>query len=95
MIANNIVQKKIDFIESQNFHFLANVYIVASILQNHPTVTTSESTMIFEVLKEIVELNDTVSKIELNAMDKKVHELSFIENQLHQLWVDKSNHHQN
>lgn len=79
MIANNIVQKKIDFIESQNFHFLANVYIVASILQNHPTVTTSESTMIFEVLKEIVELNDTVSKIELNAMDKKVHELSFIE----------------
>lgn len=35
--------------------------------------------MIFEVLREIVELKDIVSKIELNAMDKKVHELSFIE----------------
>lgn len=79
VVANNIVQKNIAFTESQGFHFLTNIYIVASILKSHPAITTSESTMIFEVLREIVELKDIVSKIELNAMDKKVHELSFIE----------------
>lgn len=33
VVANNIVQKNIAFTESQGFHFLTNIYIVASIFE--------------------------------------------------------------
>ncbi|KAL6452017.1 MDN1 Midasin [Candida maltosa Xu316] len=69
----------VKFVENQSFHPLSNIYVIASILQDHPEIKSLESTMIFETLGSIIQLNNLVTRIETLAMDKKVHELSFIE----------------
>lgn len=78
-LANEITGKRIHYDQYQSFHPLANIYIVVSFLEKHPEIKTSESTMLFETLGSIIKLNNTVAKIEQMAMDKKVHDLSFIE----------------
>ncbi|CAI5759429.1 unnamed protein product [Candida verbasci] len=77
--ANQIIGKEVQFGKHQSSHPSINMYVTASFVESYPTSKSFEATAFYEVIHGIVNLNKTLVKIEFDAMNKKIHDLTFIE----------------
>ncbi|KAG7665169.1 uncharacterized protein J8A68_001225 [[Candida] subhashii] len=79
VIASEILKKNVQFAKFQSLHPLINVYLISSILANHKSIASEEPTMLSEVMWSILEMNDSINKLESDAMNKKIHDLTYLE----------------
>ncbi|RLV92019.1 Midasin [Spathaspora sp. JA1] len=73
-VSTEIIGKNIAKFQSPNP--LINSYIVSSIKAN---ISSSEPTMLYEVISGILSMETQLNKVEQNARDKKIHELTYLE----------------
>ncbi|KAG5419016.1 hypothetical protein I9W82_003735 [Candida metapsilosis] len=77
--ANEILGTDVSFGLHQAIHPLINTALVSSIVSEHAFVTSSESTVLFEVVNEVKRIGSLLKEIEMDSMNKKIGELTYIE----------------
>ncbi|KAI5957391.1 MDN1 [Candida margitis] len=78
-IASGILNGDWGFGAHQAIHPLVNMTLVASLVSGHEFVKSSESTMLYEVVNEVKKIASLLKNVELDAMNKKIGDLSYIE----------------
>lgn len=63
----------------QAVHPLINMTLVSSFVSGHILVTSCESTMLFEVVNEVKKIGSLLKSIELDSLNKKIGELTYVE----------------
>ncbi|KAI5949928.1 hypothetical protein KGF54_005406 [Candida jiufengensis] len=79
LLAAEVVNENVGFGEFQALHPLLNTSIISTIVDEFPFASTSESTMLFEMIDILKYLGRKLDTIEKSSMNKKIEDLSYIE----------------
>lgn len=78
-VSSEVVNQAVNYAQDQSLHPLVNLALVSTFSQEFPLVQSSESTLLYEVVNEVQKLAVTMSRIEMDSLNKKIDELSYLE----------------
>lgn len=78
-IAGDILGGEMGFGVHQAIHPLINITLISSLVPGHALLASSESTMLFEAVNEVRKIGSLLKSVELDAMNKKIGELTYLE----------------